>query len=109
MQQEQGNEAFKRAVQLEKVKKRGGQGGKANPQFFLREAVTKYTAGIEACPEEEPRLLALLLSNRAQCHLKLGNNRTALTDCYAALGVDSHDPKVSIHVSSGIRQHRSKR
>ena len=73
--QTHGNEALKRGVQLRK-------------KFFVLEAVACYTRGLEVQPRS-PALLAVLHSNRAQAHLKLGNNRRALEDGMAAV---QHDP-----------------
>ena len=76
----QGNDAFRRGVQLRK-------------RFFLREAVDLYTKGINLHPQDSA-LLALLRSNRAQAHLRLANNRNALDDASAALQLDPHLSKV---------------
>ncbi|KAK9854202.1 hypothetical protein WJX84_000317 [Apatococcus fuscideae] len=69
-----GNDALRRGVQMKKV-------------FFLREALKAYSNGIAAGPEDKT-LLGTLYSNRAQAHLILGNNRSALEDSKFALQQD---------------------
>ncbi len=61
--------------------------------FFLREALTAYSDGIDAKPEDK-KLLGVLLSNRSQAQLVLGNNRSALEDAKSAVQQDPSIPKV---------------
>ena len=64
-------------------------------KFFVLEAVACYTRGLEAEPQDA-KLVAVLHSNRAQAHLRLGNNRSALGDGLAAVKHDPTAPKVSL-------------
>ncbi|BDA47917.1 Tetratricopeptide repeat protein 4 [Coccomyxa sp. Obi] len=70
----QGNDALKRGLQLKK-------------KFYLREAVTLYTKGLEM-GSSLPSLLSVLHSNRAQAHLILENFRSALEDSQEATHLD---------------------
>ena len=78
----QGNDALARGLQLGK-------------RFYVAEAVKLYTqalgliAGLEGTEEEGlPALRVALLSNRAQAHLTLRNDRSALADATAATAAD---------------------
>ena len=79
-----GNEALQRGTQLKRT-------------FFLREALSAYSDAISAKPQDS-KLLAILHSNRAQAHLVLGNNRSALDDSTSAL---RHDPGL-LKVHAGL-------
>ena len=62
-------------------------------KFYLREAVTAYTKGLELkC--SHVKLNAQLLCNRAHVHLQLGNNKSALEDGMQAAALDSTNFKV---------------
>ena len=62
-------------------------------KFYLREAVTAYTKGLELnCSHD--KLNAQLLCNRAHVHLQLGNNKSALEDGMQAAALDSTNFKV---------------
>lgn len=78
--QGQGNDALKRGLQLKK-------------KFYLREAVTLYTKGLEM-GSSLPSLLSILHSNRAQAHLILENFRSALEDSQEATQLDPGNLKV---------------
>ena len=63
-------------------------------KFYLREAVTAYTKGLELkCSHD--KLNAQLLCNRAHVHLQLGNNKSALEDGMQAAALDSTNFKVT--------------
>ena len=72
-------------------------------KYFIQEAVTNYTQGLAVSPGDLG-LRSLLHSNRAQAHLKLGNNRKALEDGLAAIKLDGTAVKVS-QVPSRFVQH----
>ncbi|CAG9466640.1 unnamed protein product [Pedinophyceae sp. YPF-701] len=57
-------------------------------RFYLNEAVTMYTKGVEE-KVEDAQLNCLLLANRAQCHLYLGNHRRCVEDARRAIGHDA--------------------
>ena len=77
--QNQGNDALKRGLQLKK-------------KFYLREALGLYTRGLDLkC--RDAALASALFSNRAQAHLLLGNNRSALDDALTALRADTTNVK----------------
>lgn len=61
-------------------------------KFYLREALGLYTRGLDlrCC---DAALAAALFSNRAQAHLLLGNNRSALDDALTALRADATNVK----------------
>ena len=68
-------------------------GLKHRKKFYFQEAITSYTKGLKIhC--ENPLLNAIILSNRAQVHLLLGNNRNALEDSLDALKLDKSNLKV---------------
>lgn len=78
--QHQGNEALKTGLKLRK-------------KFYFREASIAYTKGLdEQCGSKS--IDAILLSNRAQVHLILGNDRNALEDGLAAMKLDDSNLKV---------------
>ena len=79
--QNQGNDAFKRGLQLKK-------------KFFLKEAIQKYTEAIGLKDWQDKSLHAALYSNRAQAHLRLENNRNALDDALEALKLEPDNDKV---------------
>ena len=79
MVQSQGNDAYKRGVQLRK-------------KYFILEAVECYSRGLEV-PPESTSLKSMLHSNRAQAHLKLSNNRKALEDSLVAIKLDQSASK----------------
>ena len=81
--QEQGNELFKRGIQLKK-------------KFFLQQAIVKYTEGLKIDGLSKGLLMSNLLSNRAQVHLRLLNNRLALEDAQKAFETDESNVKVGI-------------
>eukprot|EP00891_Asterochloris_glomerata_P002794 jgi/Astpho2/2794/gw1.00050.278.1_t len=71
----QGNDALRTGLKVRK-------------KFYLREAVTAYTKGLELkC--SHVKLNAQLLCNRAHVHLQLGNNKSALEDGMQAAALDS--------------------
>ena len=72
--------------------------------FFLREALKAYSNGIAAGPEDKT-LLGTLYSNRAQAHLILGNNRSALEDSKFALQQDPTTLKVWLVTASHDKNH----
>ena len=79
----QGNDALARGLQLGK-------------RFYVAEAVKLYTqalgliAGLEGTADDGlPALRVALLSNRAQAHLTLRNDRSALADATAATAADA--------------------
>jgi hypothetical protein len=77
--QNQGNDALKRGLQVKKT-------------FYLREALGLYTRGLDLkC--RNAALVSALFSNRAQAHLLLGNNRSALDDALTALRADAANVK----------------
>ena len=82
-------------------------GLKHRKKFYFREAITSYTKGLEIqCAN--PLLNAIILSNRAQVHLLLGNNKNALEDSIEALNLDKSNLKVSclpVPVYDAIHQH----
>lgn len=78
--QTQGNDALRTGLKVRK-------------KFYLREAVTAYTKGLELkC--SHVKLNAQLLCNRAHVHLQLGNNKSALEDGMQAAALDSTNFKV---------------
>lgn len=78
--QTRGNEALKTGLKLRK-------------KFYFREASIAYTKGLEEhCGSRS--IDAILLSNRAQVHLILGNDRNALEDGLAAMNLDDSNLKV---------------
>ena len=81
--QNQGNEALKTGLKHRK-------------KFYFREASIAYTKGLEEhCGNNS--IDAILLSNRAQVHLVLGNDRNALEDGLAAMKLDDNNLKVRSH------------
>ena len=62
-------------------------------KFYLREAVTLYTKGLDM-GATLPELLSVLHSNRAQAHAVLGNWRSALQNSQKALQLDAANLKV---------------
>ena len=78
--QGQGNDALKRGLQLKN-------------KFYLREALSMYTKGLEAGSTQHA-LLSVLHSNRAQAHLLLGNYRSALKDSQQAAHFNASNLKV---------------
>ncbi|KAL0051529.1 hypothetical protein WJX82_009385 [Trebouxia sp. C0006] len=75
----QGNEALKTGLKHRK-------------KFYFREAVTAYTKGLDVqCGDSIVE--TVLLSNRAQVHLQLGNDRNALEDSLRALQLDTNNVK----------------
>ncbi|KAF7458938.1 tetratricopeptide repeat-containing protein [Cryptosporidium felis] len=54
----------------------------------FQEALQRYTQGILNCPQEENRLLSILYSNRAACHIMLENMDAALVDSNDAIEYD---------------------
>ncbi|KAH7647164.1 hypothetical protein FG379_002855 [Cryptosporidium bovis] len=52
------------------------------------EAIKRYTQGIMNCPEEENKLLSVLYSNRAACHIMLENYDSALADSNDSIRYD---------------------
>ncbi|OII77425.1 hypothetical protein cand_009160 [Cryptosporidium andersoni] len=56
-------------------------------------AIEKYTQGIYSCPKEENRLLSILHSNRAACHINLDNLDAGLIDSNDAIQFDNEYPK----------------
>lgn len=62
-------------------------------KFYLREAVTLYTKGLDM-DATLPELLSVLHSNRAQAHAVLSNWRSALQDSQKALQLDAANLKV---------------
>ncbi len=79
--QEQGNELFKRGLQLKK-------------KFFLQQAIVKYSEGLNIDNLPRGPVMSTLLSNRAQVHLRLLNHRSALEDAQKAIEVDETNVKV---------------
>ena len=79
--QDQGNDLFKRALQLKK-------------KFFLQQAIVKYTEGLKIEGLPRGSTMSTLLSNRSQAHLRLLNHRSALEDALAAVSIDSKNVKV---------------
>lgn len=78
--QNQGNEALQTGLKHRK-------------KFYFREASIAYTKGLEEhCGNDS--IDAVLLSNRAQVHLFLGNDRNALEDSLAAMKLDDTNLKV---------------
>ncbi len=78
--QNQGNEALKTGLKHRK-------------KFYFREAITAYTKGLDVqCGDSI--IETVLLSNRAQVHLQLGNDRNALEDSLRALQLDANNVKV---------------
>lgn len=75
----QGNEALKTGLKHRK-------------KFYFREATIAYTKGLDACCGNDI-INAVLLSNRAQVHLILGNDRNALEDSLAAMKLDDNNVK----------------
>ncbi|PWW74275.1 hypothetical protein C7212DRAFT_283437 [Tuber magnatum] len=49
-------------------------------------ALTHYTYALNQIPPQHP-IRIIILSNRALCNLKIGDNRAALADCDEALGI----------------------
>ena len=80
--QKQGNEALRTGLKHRK-------------KFYFREAVTAYTKGLEE-HSSDSSIETLIYSNRAQVHLLLGNNRSALEDGLAALKLEDQNQKVTI-------------
>lgn len=87
----QGNEAFK-----------FGPGN----HYYFREAIKCYTQALSV-PElthEDDALKATCLSNRAECHLRLGNNGHALSDAQAACILQPNDaPKAYLRAAKAAR------
>ena len=82
--QDQGNELFKRGVQL-------------NKRYYLQQAIVKYSEGLGLLKAQGGSSLASTLrSNRAQTHLRLANNRSALNDALAALDISQDNAKVPV-------------
>lgn len=79
--QNQGNEALKTGLKHRK-------------KFYFRQATIAYTKGLDACCGNDI-INAVLLSNRAQVHLILGNDRNALEDSLAAMKLDDNNVKVA--------------
>lgn len=79
--QEQGNEDFKRGLQLKK-------------KYFLQQALVKYSEGLKVPGLPQGFVMSTILSNRAQVHLRLMNNRSALEDALSALKADDSNVKV---------------
>ena len=80
--QNQGNEALKTGLKHRK-------------KFYFREAITAYTKGLDVqCGDSIVE--TVLLSNRAQVHLQLGNDRNALEDSLRALQLDTNNVKVML-------------
>jgi len=78
--QNQGNEALKTGLKHRK-------------KFYFREAITAYTKGLDVqCGDST--IETVLLSNRAQVHLQLGNDRNALEDSLRAMKLDTNNVKV---------------
>lgn len=78
--QNQGNEALKTGLKHRK-------------KFYFREAITAYTKGLDVqCGDSI--IETVLLSNRAQVHLQLGNDRNALEDSLRAMKLDTNNVKV---------------
>ncbi len=78
--QNQGNEALKTGLKHRK-------------KFYFREAITAYTKGLDVqCGDSI--IETVLLSNRAQVHLQLGNDRNALEDSLRAMQLDTNNVKV---------------
>lgn len=76
----QGNDALKRGLQLRK-------------KFYLREAISLYSKGLEmGCSSQQ--LLSVLHSNRSQAHILLENYRSALDDALKAIDLDAGNTKV---------------
>ena len=79
--QNQGNEALKTGLKHRK-------------KFCFREAIASYTKGLDVhCGDSS--IETVLLSNRAQVHLQLGNDRNALDDSLAAMNLDNGNLKVT--------------
>ncbi|KAA6430080.1 MAG: hypothetical protein FRX49_00511 [Trebouxia sp. A1-2] len=75
----QGNEALKTGLKHRK-------------KFYFREAITAYTKGLDVqCGDSI--IETVLLSNRAQVHLQLGNDRNALEDSLRAMKLDTNNVK----------------
>lgn len=81
MLQEQGNDLFKRGIQLKK-------------KFFLQQAIVKYSEGLKIQSLPRSQVMSTLLGNRAQVHLRLLNNRLALEDAQKAVDIDKSNVKV---------------
>lgn len=79
--QDQGNEDFKRGLQLKK-------------KFFVQQALVKYTEGLKIQGLRKGHVMSTLLSNRSQAQLRLLNNRSALEDAIAAIELDGTNVKV---------------
>ncbi|KAH8583668.1 TPR Domain containing [Cryptosporidium sp. chipmunk genotype I] len=54
----------------------------------FQEAIQRYTQAILNCPEDEKRLMSVLYSNRAACHIMLDNIDSALVDSNDAIEFD---------------------
>jgi tetratricopeptide (TPR) repeat protein len=68
-------------------------GLKHRKKFYFREAITAYTKGLDVqCGDSI--IETVLLSNRAQVHLQLGNDRNALEDSLRAMKLDTKNVKV---------------
>ena len=79
--QNQGNDAFRRGIQLKK-------------KFYIKEAIQKYTEAANVEQWSDRALRSAVLSNKAQAHLRIENNRNALDDAMEALQLDSSNTKV---------------
>lgn len=79
--QEQGNDLFKRGLQL-------------NKKYFVQQAIVKYTEGLKIDRLPQGATKSMLHGNRAQAHLRILNNRSALEDAVTALSIDSSNVKV---------------
>ncbi len=79
----------RRAVSWKELKEKGTEEYREGK---LAEAVKSYTAALAAEGiSDEDR--ALVLGNRAQCHLRLGEHTLAVEDCSAVLSFDAKNAK----------------
>lgn len=83
---EQGNQALKTGLAQKK-------------KFYVREAITQYTQGLELKNMHDEDLAATLLSNRAQANLLLGNHRRALEDALWSLRRRPGDAKATFRAA----------